>query len=62
MSHLTEIEHRHHTDGWRDALFVIIAALLIALSVGALTSMGAGTPIRHTWRVTVTEGPIEVMQ
>ena len=46
----------------QDAGFVLLAALLIAVSIGAVTSQGAGKPRKHEWTVTVLEGPIEVVK
>ena len=60
MRKLTEIEQRHVRDSWKDAGFIVIAALLVALAVGALTRSAAGKPIKHTWTVTVIEGPVEI--
>jgi hypothetical protein len=62
MSKLKQIEQRHDKDRWKDAGFVLIAALLIALSVGAVTSKAAGKPIKHVWTVTVIESPVEISQ
>ena len=62
MSNLTEIEHRHGRDRWKDAAFVVFAALLIAVSVGAWTSKAAGKPIKHVWTVTVIESPVEIVK
>ncbi len=60
MHNLTEIEQRHVRDRWKDVGFIALAALLVALAIGAVTKMGAGKPIRHTWTVTVIEGPVEL--
>ena len=60
MSNLTQIESRHRSDRWKDAGFVVLAGLLIALSVGAVSSMAAGKPSRHVWTVTVIDGPVEI--
>jgi hypothetical protein len=62
MSHLTQIERRHGKDRWKDAGFVVIAALLIALSIGAVTSRAAGKPSRHVWTVEVVESPVEIVK
>jgi len=59
MTNLTQIAHRHRGDSWRDAGFVIFAGLLIALSLGAVSSLAAGKPIKHVWSLTVTDGPVE---
>ena len=60
MNHLTQIAHRHTQDRWQDAVFIAIAVLLIALSIGAVTSQAAGKPIRHEWTVTVIESAPEL--
>ena len=60
MNNLTLIERRHDRDSWKDALFIIIAALLIALSIGAVTSKAAGKPFKHVWTLTVVDGVVEV--
>lgn len=60
MSNLTQIESRHRSDRWKDVGFVVLAGLLIALSVGAVSSKAAGTPTRHVWTVTVIDGPVEI--
>ncbi len=62
MSNLTEIEHRHEKDRWKDAGFLVLAALMVALAIGAMTSKGAGKPIKHVWTLTVTESPVEIME
>ena len=62
MSNLTEIERRHGRDSWKDAGFVLVAGLLVALSIGAVSSMAAGKPIRHAWTVTVIESPPEIVK
>ena len=60
MTNLTQIERRHRRDRLKDAGFVLIAGMLIALSVGAVSSMAAGKPIRHMWSLTVVESPVEI--
>jgi hypothetical protein len=62
MSNLTQIERRHRRDRWKDAGFVLIAALLVTLAAVALTPSGAGGSPRHEWKVTVVEGPVEIAQ
>ncbi len=57
MSNLNEIEQRHERDTWKDAVFVILAVLLTALSIGSVTSKAAGHPHQHQWSVTMTENP-----
>lgn len=62
MTNLREIEHRHGKDRWKDAGFIVVAAMLVALAVGSVTTMAAGKPIRHVWSLTVLEGPVEIAQ
>jgi len=57
MSNLNEIEQRHGRDGWKDAVFVVLAVVLTALSIGSVTSKAAGHPHEHQWQVTVVETP-----
>jgi len=56
MSHLIEIEERHRPDRWRDAIFIVGALLLTALSIGSLTTKAAGP----AWTVTVIESGLEI--
>jgi hypothetical protein len=62
MSHLTEIEYRHRLDAWNDIVFIVVAALLLAVAVAGLTSRAAGKPIVREWTVTVVEGPVEILK
>jgi hypothetical protein len=62
MSNLAEIERRHQKDHWKDAGFIVLAAVLVALAIGAVTSKAAGKPIKHVWKVTVTESPVEIVE
>jgi hypothetical protein len=57
MSNLSEIKERHVRDHWKDALFIALAVLLTALSVGSVTSKAAGHPSHHQWSLTVVENP-----
>jgi hypothetical protein len=61
MKSLGQIQRRHGKDRWKDAGFILIAALLIAVSVGAVTSKAAGKPSKH-WILTVVESPVEIMK
>jgi hypothetical protein len=54
---LNEITERHGRDGWKDAVFIVLAVLLTALSIGSVTSRAAGHPTEHHWSVTVIENP-----
>jgi hypothetical protein len=57
---LNQIERRHGRDGWKDALFIGVAVLLTALSIGAVTSKAAGKPTEHKWSVQVEYSNAEV--
>jgi hypothetical protein len=57
MSNLNDIEQRHTRDHWKDAVFIALAVLLTALSVGSVTSRAAGHPEPHQWSLTVIENP-----
>lgn len=57
MSNLNQIEERHGRDGWKDAVFVLLAVILTALSIGSVTAKSAGHPHEHQWQVTVVENP-----
>lgn len=59
MSNLDKIATRHGQDRWKDAGFVVAALLLVALSIGAMTSQGAGTGFDRIWTVTVVDGHLE---
>lgn len=62
MSNLAEIERRHQKDHWKDAGFIVVAAVLVALAIGAVTSKAVGKPTRHVWEVTVIESPVEIVE
>jgi len=57
MSNLSDIKERHLRDHWKDALFIVVAVVLTALSVGSVTSKAAGHPHQHQWSLTVVENP-----
>lgn len=57
MSNLNDIEERHVRDHWRDAVFIALAVLLTALSIGSVTSKAAGHPTPHEWSLSVIETP-----
>ena len=57
MSNLNEIAHRHGRDRWKDALFIGVALLLTALSIGSVTSKAAGSTTHKQWEVAVVESP-----
>ena len=59
MSNLKQIERRHGRDSWKDAGFIILAALLLAVWAGTWTSAAAGKPLPH-WTVQVIESPVEI--
>ncbi len=62
MSNLKEIEHRHGRDRWKDAVFIVAAVLLTALSIGSVTSKAAGKPSERTFtdKLTVVETGLEI--
>jgi hypothetical protein len=55
MSNLNEIKERHGRDRWKDAVFILAAVLLTALSIGSVTSKAAGKPKDHQWQVRVVD-------
>ena len=55
MGNLKEIETRHGWDSWRDAVFIIAAVVLTALSISAVTSKAAGKPTTHQYTVKVVD-------
>lgn len=57
MNNLNEIEQRHERDGWKDAVFVVLAVVLTALSIGSVTAKSAGRAHEHQWSVTMIENP-----
>ena len=60
MSILDLIEERHRPDRSRDIIFLAGAVLLIALSIGSLTSKAVGSVSQRQWTLTVLESNIEV--
>lgn len=60
MSNLNEITHRHSNDRWKDALFILVAVLLTALSISSVTSQAAGKGRHLEGKVTVIESNLEV--
>jgi len=54
------IKQRHGRDGWKDAVFIGVAVLLTALSIGSLSGHNAGKPTEHKWSVTVVESNLEI--
>ena len=57
MGNLNEIKERHGRDTWKDILFIGVAVLLTAVSIGSVTSKAAGHTTEHQWSVTVIEAP-----
>lgn len=53
MSDLKEIEIRHSHDRLRDAIFIIGAVLLTALSIGSVTRKAAGHVAQKEWGVSM---------
>lgn len=61
MSNLGQIENRHVRDHWRDGLFVVAALLLLALSIGSVTSKAVkADSTSGEWQVTVVQSPVEI--
>jgi hypothetical protein len=60
MSNLNEIAVRHGRDRWKDAVFIVAAVLLTALSISSVTSKAAGKPSDRQWKVTVNYGNLEI--
>ena len=62
MGNFKEIAHRHDRDRWKDAVFIVAAVLLTALSIGSVTSKAAGSPGERQFsgRVTVVESNFEI--
>ena len=57
MEKLSEVPDRHRGDRWKDGVFIAAAVLLIALSLGLVTSRLAGKSVEHKWTVQVEEHP-----
>lgn len=58
MSNLKEtIATRHGHDRWKDAMFIVAAVLLTALSIGSVTSKAQGHTTQHAYSLTVLEQP-----
>jgi hypothetical protein len=60
MSNLNEIQNRHGRDRWKDAIFILAAVLLTAVSIGAVTSQAAGKGPERRGTVTVIESDLEI--
>jgi hypothetical protein len=60
MSNLNEIQNRHGQDRWKDAIFIVAAVVLTALSIGSVTSKAAGKPAPLHGQVTVIESNLEI--
>lgn len=62
MSNLNEIQVRHGRDRWKDAIFIVAAVLLTAVSIGSVTSKAAGKPAEHKFhgQLTVIESDLEI--
>lgn len=61
MSNLEEIATRHGRDRWKDVLFIGIATLVTAVSIGSIGSFRLNaigmSSSPHAWNVTVIENP-----
>ena len=64
MSNLNEIKERHLLDRWKDAIFIGLAVLITALSLGTVTSKAHGTinTADNTWSVTVEDNNHQVIR
>ncbi|MBC7976288.1 MAG: hypothetical protein H7138_15055 [Myxococcales bacterium] len=62
MSNLHLIAQRHRPDRWSDMIFLAGAVLLVALSLGSVTSRAAGSVAPRQWTVTVLESNLEVLR
>ena len=62
MSNLSEIKERHGRDRWKDAVFIVAAVLLTALSIGSVTSKASGKPQQPQFQLTVNYGDLEIQQ
>jgi hypothetical protein len=60
MNRLDEIETRHGRDRWKDAVFILGAVLLTALSIGSVTSKARGPSSTTSWSLTVLESNLQV--
>jgi len=61
MSNLKDtITRRHGRDRWKDAMFIGLALLLTALSIGSVTSKAAGKTTDHAWSLSVVESNLEI--
>lgn len=58
MENLNNVATRHGRDRWKDALFIVAAVVLTALSIGSVTSKAAGKSSQKQWSLTVNEPPI----
>jgi hypothetical protein len=57
MSNLNEIKNRHGRDRWKDAMFILAALLLTAVSIGSVTKKAQGSVHQAQWEVSMTETP-----
>ena len=60
MGNLNEIADRHGRDRWMDAVFIIAAVVLTAVSIGSVTSKAAGKPASKHYELTVVESNLEI--
>jgi hypothetical protein len=61
MSNLGQIVNRHLRDHWKDALFIAGAVLLLAISIGSVTSKNA-KEVDKEWRVETVQGNVEIVR
>ena len=55
MGTLNEIKQRHGRDTWKDVVFIGVAVLLTAVSIGSVTSKAAGQTTQHQFELSVAE-------
>ena len=52
---LKKIPDRHRGDRWKDAIFIIAAVLLVAVSIGSVTSKAQGNVTERAWKLTLVD-------
>jgi len=62
MSNLGQIVNRHVRDHWKDALFIAAAVLLLAVSIGSVTSKAAGNTPEKEWKVEMVQSNVEIVR
>lgn len=57
MQNLNDIEQRHGRDTMKDAVFILLAVLLTAVSIVSVSGRATGRAHEHRWGVTMVETP-----